>query len=331
MNILITGANGFVGRALSKAAMRSGHAVVGVVSRPGGCLPEIREWVSAGRDFAAIEQAWRHDVALDCVVHLASRVHQRGEGGKGGNDANAAALLSQYRETNVEGSLRVARAAHAAGVRRMVFLSSVKAMGEAEPGIPPRAWTETDTPHPVDPYGISKQEAETALREFSRQSGLEVVCLRPPLVYGPGVRANFLQLMRATASGWPMPLGLVSAKRSMVYIENLIDAIALCCHHPAAPGNVFNVSDGQDVTVVELIRLLERGLGQRARLLDVPPGLLTLAGRLSGRGDQIQRLTAPLRLDIHAIRRILHWTPPHSIEQGIMETAAWFQLQRGGR
>lgn len=325
MNTLITGANGFVGRALSKFLMQTGHTVAGAVSRPGECMPGVREWICAQRDFVDLAAVWPGDARVDCVVHLASRVHQRGEG------RDATALLERYRETNVAGSLRVARAAHARGVRRLVFASSVKAMGEGEPGSPPHPWSESDTPRPSDPYGISKREAEIALLDFARSSGLEIVCLRPPLVYGPEVRANFLQLMQATAAGWPMPLGRVVAKRSMVYVGNLVDVIALCCHHPRAPGNIFNVSDGQDMTVAELIRLLERGLGQRARLLDMPVDLLTVAARLCGRGEQIQKLTAPLRIDIRHVRRVLHWTPPHSIEQGLMATAAWFQLQRHGR
>ncbi|MCY0387568.1 NAD-dependent epimerase/dehydratase family protein [Robbsia sp. Bb-Pol-6] len=326
MNILITGANGFVGRSLSKALLRANHTVFGVTSRAGECLPGVKEWLCARRDFVDLAHVWQRDIPIDCVVHLASRVHKRDE-----NRQQGAALLAQYRETNVNGSVRVAQAAQAAGVRRLVFLSSIKALGDTEPGTSAHPWREDDVPHPCDPYGISKREAEDALLEFSRNNLIEVVGLRPPLVYGPEVRANFLQLMRATASGWPMPLGGVTAKRSIIFVENLGDAIALCCHHPAASGHIFHVSDGQDMTVGEMIRVLERGLGKRARLLDVPLDWLTLAGRLSGRADQIQKLTSPLRLDIHLIRRTLHWTPPHSVERGLMETAAWFQLQRRGQ
>ena len=190
--------------------------------------------------------------------------------------------------------MRVAAAARRAGARRFVFVSSIKAVGESSAG---RPITEADEPAPTDPYGISKLEAERALIDYGRESGLEVVVVRPPLVYGPGVRANFLQLMSAIANGVPLPLGSIAARRSLLFVDNLADALVHCTTDPRAVGETFHVTDGRDLSVSELARALATQLHAPARLIPVPVGLLSLAGRLTGRSAQVDRLIGALQLD----------------------------------
>jgi UDP-glucose 4-epimerase len=307
--------------------LQSGRTVFALSSQPDRCEPGVAVWRTTQADFNDIASVWDTDVRLDVVVHLAARVHQRDETSLAG--AKGAALLDAYRETNVAGTLRVAKASFAAGAKRFIFLSSVKAMGECEPGQPSRPWSESDTPSPVDAYGVSKWEAEQALRAYGEESGLEVVILRPPLVYGPGVKANFRQLIRLSELGWPLPLGSIDAPRSMVFVENLVDAIQLCCTHPSAAGQIFNVADSEPVNVADLVRSLANHLGTRSILLPVPTAFLRVLGMLVGRGDQVQRLITPLRLDTRHIRNRLHWTPPVSIARGLMDTVADYRLHRG--
>ncbi|NML30854.1 UDP-glucose 4-epimerase family protein [Paraburkholderia antibiotica] len=312
--IVVTGANGFVGQAVSRALLRRGDRVVGVVRRAQSGVEGMQEWLLDTEDFAGIEQRWPVALTCDAVVHLAARVHVMHE--------TLTDPLAAYRATNVEGSLRVAAAARRAGARRFVFVSSIKAVGEASARQP---IAETDPPAPADPYGISKLEAERALFDYGRESGLEVVVVRPPLVYGPGVRANFLQLMNAIAKGIPLPLGAVAARRSLVFVDNLADAIVHCTTDPRAAGETFHVTDGRDLSVPELVRLLATQLHAPARLVPVPAGVLRVAGRLSGRSAQIERLIGELRLDSSHIRERLGWYPPHTIEHGLLETAAWYR------
>jgi len=323
MRILITGASGFVGRSLCRALLKSGKAVYALTGQAHYRESGVVVWRTLRENFVDVEHVWPAGAGIDCVVHLAARVHQHHESGLA-----QASLLDVYRETNVAGTLRIARAALAAGAKRFIFVSSIKAMGEAEPGTPQRPWTEADTPMPVDAYGISKLEAEAALRAYGAEAGLEVVIVRPPLVYGPGVKANFRQLIRLSALGLPLPLGCIDAPRSMVFIGNLVDAINVCCTHPAAANQIFNVADEEDLTVRDLVRRLADNLGIRSVLLPISPTLLRLAGRLTGRSDQIQRLITPLRLDSRHIRKTLHWNPPFSVARGLMDTIADYKLQR---
>lgn len=312
--ILVSGANGFVGRALCEELAQRGHAVTGLVRTPGGSLPSVEEWVHDGRDFANLEAAWPRDLVADCVVHLAARVHVMRD--------DATDPLAAFRATNVEGALRVAAAAHRHGVRRMVFVSSIKALAETDGGRPLR---ESDTPAPEDAYGRSKLEAEQALLRFGEQSGLDVVIVRPPLVYGPNVRANFLSLMSAIARGLPLPLGAIGARRSMVYVGNLAHALAHCATDPRAAHGCFHVADGDDPTVAGLARALGRHLRKPARLLPVPASWLRAAGRLTGRTQQVDRLVSDLRVDTARLRETLDWQPPYSIDEGLAETAAWYR------
>ncbi|MGC2968175.1 UDP-glucose 4-epimerase family protein [Paraburkholderia aspalathi] len=312
--VLITGANGFVGRAVSRALLQRGDSVVGVVRRPQTSVEGVREWLFDANDFEGIDQRWPVATRCDAVIHLAARVHMKHE--------TTADPIAAYRATNVTGALRVAAAARRAGARRFVFVSSIKAVGESSAG---RPITEADEPAPTDPYGISKLEAERALIDYGRESGLEVVIVRPPLVYGPGVRANFLQLMSAIANGVPLPLGSIAARRSLLFVDNLADALVHCTTDPRAVGETFHVTDGRDLSVSELARALATQLHAPARLIPVPVGLLSLAGRLTGRSAQVDRLIGELRLDSSHIRERLGWYPPYTVEHGLLETAAWYR------
>ncbi|MFM0733407.1 SDR family oxidoreductase [Paraburkholderia sediminicola] len=313
-NVLVTGAHGFVGRAVSRALRQRGDVVTGLVRRSGGLGEGVREWVVDHDDFQYLDFAWPESPRFDCVIHLAARVHLL-------NDT-VADPLAAYRSTNVTGALRVAAAARHKGARRFVFVSSIKAVGEASAG---RPITEADEPAPTDPYGISKLEAERALIEYGRESGLEIVIVRPPLVYGPGVRANFLQLMSAIAKGIPLPLGSIAARRSLVFVDNLADALVHCTTDPRAAGETFHVTDGRDLSVSELARALAKQLHAPGRLVPVPVGLLRVAGRLTGRSAQIDRLIGELRLDSSHICERLGWYPPHTVEHGLLQTAAWYR------
>jgi UDP-glucose 4-epimerase len=314
LQVLVTGANGFVGKAVSRALLQRGDGVLGAVRRAHSAAEGVREWLLDVDDFAGIEQRWPVGVGCDAAIHLAARVHVTHE--------TVADPLAAYRATNVEGALRVAAAARRAGARRFVFVSSVKAMAEASTG---RPIGEADTPAPVDPYGISKLEAERALLDYGRVSGLEIVVVRPPLVYGPGVRANFLQLMNAIARGIPLPLGAVRARRSLVFVDNLADALVHCATDPRAAGETFHVTDGRDLSVPELVRALAMQLHAPARLVPVPIGVLRMAGRLSGRSAQVDRLIGELRVDSSHIRERLGWVAPYTVEHGLLETVAWYR------
>jgi nucleoside-diphosphate-sugar epimerase len=215
--------------------------------------------------------------------------------------------------------LTLARQAAAAGVRRFVFVSSIKVNGEAtQPGHP---FTAGDAPAPLDPYGISKMEAEQGLRQIAAETGIEVVIIRPPLVYGPGVKANFAAMMRWLRRGVPLPLGAIDNQRSLVALDNLADLIITCITHPAAANQTFLVSDGQDVSTSELLRRMGRAMGRPARLLPVPAGLLELGAALVGRRDMAQRLCGCLQVDIEKTRQLLGWSPPLTLDQGLTKAA----------
>jgi UDP-glucose 4-epimerase len=312
---VVTGAHGFVGRALCAALAARGASVTGLVRRAEPLAGGVPAWVYDGADFAGLDAAWpASGPACDVVIHLAARVHVM-------HDA-AADPLAEYRAANLDGLMRVARGARAAGARRFVMVSSIKALGDADPG---RPWCEDDAPRVLDAYGRSKREAEDALLEWGRTSGMETVVMRPPLVHGPGVRANFLRLLQIAATGLPLPLGAVTAKRSLVSLANLVDALILCATHEAAPGRVFHVADSEDLTTADLVRTVRRQLGLSSRLVPVPPALLAWIGRLTGRTGEIDRLIRSLRVDSSRIRRELGWLPPLSAEQGLQETVSWYR------
>ncbi len=257
---------------------------------------------------------------VDCVVHLAARAHVTRD--------TAAEPLAEYRRINVEAAAALARAAAAAGVRRFVFLSSIKVSGERTADHP---FTEDDAPQPEDAYGISKWEAEQALWKIAAATGLEVVVLRAPLVYGPGAKGNFLRLMNAVARGVPLPIASVRNQRSLLYVGNLIAAFRCCIEHPAAAGKTVLVADDEDVSTPELIRAVAAALGVPARLLPFPPALLFVVASLLGKAAAVSRLTGSLQLDSHRIRNELGWQPEYSLKQGLAETAQWYHARVGAR
>ncbi|WP_133650897.1 NAD-dependent epimerase/dehydratase family protein [Paraburkholderia flava] len=312
--MLVTGANGFVGRAACDLLVAEGHQVTGLVRRTEGCIAGVDKWIDASRDFSDVERTWPASFVPDCVVHLAARVHVMDAGARNADEA--------FRETNVDGTLRIAQAAARRGAGRFVFVSSIKAVAESDAG---HAVTEVDPPAPHDAYGRSKLAAEQALMRYGAESGMEIVIVRPPLVYGPGVRANFLRLMDAVWKGVPLPLASIDARRSLVYVGNLADALLHCATDPRAARQCFHVCDGDDPTVAGLVRSLAMHLQRPARLWPVPPTWLRAAGKLTGRTTQIERLVGSLRVDGSRIERALDWRPPFSIQDGLAATARWYR------
>jgi UDP-glucose 4-epimerase len=310
--VLVTGANGFIGRALCDVLAVSGRGVRKAVRTH---RADAADAVAVG-DIGA-DTDWRTALeGVGCVVHLAARTHVLRE--------TAADPLAEYRRINVAATERLARAAAERDVWRFVFLSSAKVHGDSSGS---RPFTEEDTPRPEDDYGISKWEAEQALARVSAETGLQVVVLRPPLVYGPGVKGNFLRLMRAVARGWPLPLGSIRNRRSLVFVGNLADSIIKALDAPQAVGRTYLVSDGEDVSTPDLVRGLARVLGVKPRLLSLPLAALGLAATLAGKRAEFGRLTGSPQVDGSRIRRELDWQPRYSLTQGITETARWY---RGG-
>ncbi len=315
MRLLVTGANGFVGRALCNALRLAGHALAAGVRRPCGLEDEVV--LPALNGDAAAWDAVQSSLACDVVVHLAARVHVMHE--------PASDAKSLYRSANATATLALARAAASVGVRRLVFLSSIKVNGESTSAGHPFA--AADAPAPQDPYGISKMEAEQGLREIATETGMEVVIVRPPLVYGPGVKANFASMMRAVQRGIPLPLASVTHnRRSFVALDNLVDLLITCIDHPAATNQTFLVSDGEDLSTTDLLRRLGQAMNKPARLLPVPPSLLQFGANLQGKGDMAQRLLGNLQVDIGHTRNTLNWTPPISVNEGLRRAVAGLAL-----
>lgn len=305
MKILVTGATGFVGSALCEVLAASGHELV----------KAVRKGIGSGRvvvgDIRA-ETPWAGAVGdCDAVVHLAARVHVMKD--------DAADPLLEFRKTNIDATLVLASQAAQAGVKRFIFMSSVKVNGEqTHPGHPFRT---DDIPAPQDPYGISKMEAEVGLRKIAEQTGMEVVIIRPPLVYGPGVKANFASMVRWLQRGVPLPLGAIHNHRSLVALDNLVDLIVTCIDHPAAANQTLMVSDGEDVSTTELLRRMGAALGKPARLISIPQGLLEWGAALAGKHDVAQRLFSSLQVDSAPTCQLLGWNPPVSLDQGLLQVA----------
>ena len=320
LKVLLTGAAGFVGCATGAHLVASGHVLTAAVrTLPQTPLPYHAAQITAIGGLESFADWPALLTGVDVVVHLAARVHVM-------RDA-AADPLAQYRAVNVDGTLNLARQAAAAGVKRFVFVSSIKVNGE-ERAV---AYSEADTPQPKDDYARSKWEAEQGLRQIATATGLEgmeIVILRPPLVYGPGVGANFLALLRAVARGVPLPLGAINNQRSLIYVGNLVDAMLRCLEHPAAAGQTFLVSDGETVSTPELVRRMAAALGRPTRLVALPVPLLRAAAMLAGKSALAIRLLDSLSVDDTSIRRDLGWTPPLTLDEGLRETAAWYLSQK---
>ena len=289
-----------------------------VVRPTSDALPALVESVALDDIGAATD--WRTALAgVGAVVHLAARAHVVRE-----SSPEAHAL---YSAVNTRGTLRLAEAAAAAGVRRFVFLSSARVHGERSTGAP---FTESSPLVADDPYGRSKADAERGLASLARAGKLDPVILRPPLVYGPGARGNFARLVALVAHGVPLPFGAVRNRRSLVYVGNLLDAIVTALDHPAAAGQTFMVSDGEDVSTPELVRRIARALGKPARLVPVPAALLRIGGALAGRSDDVTRLLDDLVVDSSKIRAFLGWSPVFTLDEGLAQTAAWDRTAAGG-
>jgi nucleoside-diphosphate-sugar epimerase len=302
MTVVVTGATGFVGRGVRARLAAEGTPVRAVVRSAAQSPDEVAvghidggtRWVDALAGATA-------------VVHLAARVHVMRD--------TVTDPLAEFRRTNVDGTVALAEQAARTGVRRFVFVSSIKVNGEAG------TYRETDRPAPVDPYGISKLEAEERLRGIERASGMEVTIVRPPLVYGPGVKGNFRALMRLIERGLPLPFGGIRNKRSLVALDNLSDFIAVCVAHPAAARETFFVSDGEDVSTPDLARRLARAMGRPARLIPVPGAFIQAGATLLGRRNVARRLVGSLQLDIGKARTMLGWVPPLTLEEGLRRAA----------
>lgn len=311
--ILLTGSSGFVGSALLTRLLDDEHEVVAAVRRPPvGVSPRVTVRVIPG---LAADTDWSESLSeVGVVIHSAARVHVM--------DETAADPLSEFRRANVEGTLALARQAVTAGVKRFIFISSIKVNGEGTPLGKP--YTAFDTPEPLDPYGISKFEAEEALKALAAETAMEVVIIRPVLVYGPGVKANFQSMMNWMNKGVPLPFGAIRNKRSMVALDNLVDLIVTCIGHPAAANQTFLVSDGEDLSTTELLTRTARALDKPARLIPVPGSMLEATAKALGKRDLAKRLCGSLQVDIDHTRHTLSWQPPVSVDAALRKTADHF-------
>lgn len=313
MRVLVTGATGFVGRTLIPLLAERGHSVRAVVRRSDVLVPGADDTALVGDIGPTTE--WSEALeGIEGIVHLAARVHVMKE--------TTSDPLAAFRMVNTFGTSRLAEAAAAAGVKRLVYLSSIKALVDESR---PEPLDETTEPDPHTPYGISKLEAERALTDIATRTGLEVAVIRPPLVYGPGVRGNFLALMKAVASGIPLPLGGLDNRRSLIYVGNLADAILACLTHPNAAGGRFLVQDGQPVSTADLVRSMGQALDRPARLLPLPVSVMELGAKLAKREAIFDRIAGSLTVDDAAIRRALDWSPPFDPATGLRATAEWFK------
>jgi nucleoside-diphosphate-sugar epimerase len=313
MKFLITGANGFVGQPLCTELLRQGHSVRAAV-RSANTLANNAEVAAIGAIDG--ETNWTDALRdIDVVIHLAARVHVM-------KDASADPL-AEFLKINLHGTVNLAQQAIHAGVKRFVYVSSIKVNGERTSETAP--FTELDKPNPQDPYAISKWQAEQALRRIAREINLEVVIVRPPLVYGPGVKGNFISLLSAIDKGMPLPLKGANNIRSLVYVGNLVDALIACATHPAAAGQTYLVSDGEDVSTAVLIEKIAKSLGRSNRSFYLPPTLLRAAASLVGRSEQIDRLFGSLRVSNEKICGELSWSPPYTLDQGLRATADWYR------
>lgn len=308
---LVTGASGFVGSAIASKLHRSGASVCGVCRHnaelgfPVAVLPSLEDRAAVGEQLVGVE----------VVIHCAARVHVMRD--------VVTDPLAEFRSVNRDLTGSLARQAAEAGVKRFVFLSSIKVNGESTSASSP--FRPDDDVQPVDPYGVSKREAEEVLRQIGRDTGMEIVIIRPPLVYGPEVKGNFKSLLKLSDSGIPIPLKAVKNKRSMVYLGNLVDFVIHCSIAGSAANETFLISDGRDVSTGELVMMIRAAMGRPPRLLSVPAFLFRLAGRVTGKSAAVDRLVGSLQVDSSKVNTLLGWSPPYSVEQGIEATVDRFR------
>lgn len=327
MRVLVTGATGFVGEALVRNLNVQGHEVHAANRRDYKTEADSNYIVG---DLGP-NTNW-HDALTDCevVIHLAARVHKMKE--------HDAAHMAEFFAVNLHGTANLARQAAKAGVKRFVYVSSIKVNGEftLSPGSSPASgrgamFSESDHPHPQDAYAISKWEAEQALQGIAQDKGMELVIVRPPLVYGPRVKANFAKLLALVDRGIPLPLGNVQNSRSLIYVGNLVDALITCATHPAAAGQTYLVSDGEDVSTPQLIQAVADALHRPSRVFPMSLALMRGAAALVGKSAAIDRLTQSLVIDSSKIRSELGWQPPYTMAQGLQATAEWYRQSAKSR
>lgn len=311
-SVFLTGATGFVGGAVLRRLVADNFSVTAALRADSQVVVgQVRTVTFESLETASWEKELR---GIDVLVHCAARVHVM-------NDAETDPLAA-FRKVNVQGTLNLALQAAESGVRRFVFVSSIKVNGEGTDSGKP--YTAQDLPMPGDPYGVSKLEAEEGLRELAARTGMEVVIIRPVLVYGPGVKANFLNMMRWLDKGVPLPFGAIHNARSLVALDNLVDLIVTTISHPAAANQTFLVSDGEDLSTTQLLHRMAAALGKPARLLPVPSGMLSTAANMLGKRSLSQRLCGSLQVDIGKTRSLLQWTPPMPVDEALKVTAAHY-------
>ncbi len=312
MRILVTGASGFVGLSLIKSIKQRDIYVVGVGRQS---IASDAYVFFAVPDFSD-QSAWQKPLqGCDLVIHLAARVHVMKD--------KVSNPLEEFRKVNVDGTLALAAQAAKAGIKRFIYVSSIKVNGEATELNKP--FTEQDTANPQDAYAISKYEAEQGLLLIAQQTGMEIVIIRPPLIYGPGVKANFASMLRTVKRGMPLPLGAIHNKRSFVYVGNLVSLIECCIDHPAAKNQVFLVSDGHDLSTTELLQECAAALNVRSRLVPVPQNLIEGFAAFFGKQSVAQRLCGNLQVDISKAHTLLGWKPTIPVADGLKVTALALQ------
>lgn len=315
MKVLLTGSTGFVGSVIIEQFKSSDFQLCPLVRYIKDDSPQnaikIGD-IDVNTDYSGALSD------VDVVIHVAARAHIMSD--------ESSDPLAEYRKVNVEGSENLARQAAAVGVKRFVFISSVKVSGESTTA--KSQYSELMRPAPEDAYGQSKYEAEEVLKQVAVDTGMEVVIIRPPLVYGAGVKANFLSLLKLSSLSIPLPFGAVNNKRSMIYVENLVDFIIRCIDHPNAANQTFLVSDGEDLSLKSLITYIRKAMGKSPLLLPVPIGLFKLAGKLTGKSGVVDRLVGDLQVDSSKACELLDWTPPYSVEQGIAATVLYFNNRK---
>ena len=306
MRILITGQSGFVGRVLFKELQNRGYTVRGT-NRTASHRHVMRDIVAVGDVGSSTD--WSEALQeTDVIIHLANRAHVL--------DESSRDPLSLFREINVEGSIQLAKQAAAIGVKRFIFVSSIKVNGERTDEYP---FTPEDQPNPQNPYAVSKTEAEMALRRVAQVSSMEVVIIRPPLVIGSGAKGNFQRLTGLVRSGIPLPIGSINNRRSIVSLGNLVDFLIHCIANTQAANQTFLVSDGVDLSTPDLIRMVASSMKQSVRLFPFPVSLLKMVAKIVGQQGTANRLCGSLQLNMEKNRRLLNWTPPYSLQQGIRD------------